>query len=134
MDETDIASVEFSTIPFRCTLKNSSKERDTPRTRGINYGQDEDERKKERRAEKRGPRGRTIRGEGGCEASAEKSLEGFGSADAYNRPSLSSNKTHSSISPSEKYRFRATFTLGASRLFENSAEAELAPRRFNITH
>lgn len=45
VDETDIASVEFSTLPLRRTLKNSSKERHAESS-GINYRQDEDERER----------------------------------------------------------------------------------------
>lgn len=70
----------------------------------INYGQDEDEKKKSRRLKNADTR------EGDCwESTPEKSLEEFGSVDAYNRPSLPSNKMHASISPSKKYRFRATY-------------------------
>lgn len=72
---------------------------------GINYGQDEDE-KRRGRGQKEQAEGRRERGRLPRVDSAEKSLEEFGSADAYNRPSPPSNKTHASISPSEKYRFR----------------------------
>lgn len=56
--------------------------------------------------------------EGDCRESTphegiEKSHEEFGSADAYNRPSLPSNKTHTSISPSKE--FCETFILETTR-------------------
>lgn len=60
MDETDIASVEFSTLPLRRTLKNSSKERHAESS-GINYGQDEDERERRRKREKERVRSERLR-------------------------------------------------------------------------
>lgn len=74
---------------------------------GINYGQDEDEKKENERQKETAEGRRRERGRRLPRIDpAEKSLEEFGSADAYNRPSLPSNKTHASISLSKKYRFR----------------------------
>lgn len=111
VDETDIAPVESSSILLRCTLKNPSKVRHAELRNQLWIERRRGRKKKKEKVKSRRkrPRENDTR-EGGCREFdlTEKSLEGFGSADAYNRSSLSSNKTRTSISPSEKYRFRAT--------------------------
>jgi len=122
VDETDIAPVEFSSLPLRCTLKNPSKVRHAEFRNQLWIERRREKKNTEEKVKsgRKRPRENDTR-EGGCREFdlTEKSLEGFGSADAYNRPSLSSNKTRTSISPSEKYRFRATqdiyFRCGAGR-------------------
>lgn len=112
MDETDIASVDSSSLLPRCTLKNSSK------VRHAELGESIMDRTKTR---KKGSESRRLKDddarEGDCRGvdPAEKSLEEFESVDAYNRPPLPSNKAHASISTSKKYRFRVT--RDARRLF-----------------
>jgi len=80
MDETDIASVESLSLPLRCTLKNPSKERHAKLGNQLWIGRRrEKEKSKSRMRERDRIKGVDL---------AEKSLERFGSADAYNRASL----------------------------------------------
>lgn len=107
MDETDIASVDSSSLLPRCTLKNSSKERHAELGNQLWTGRRRKKKKSGRNGRRRLKDDDVRGGRLNRESAPRKNRsEEFGSADAYNRPSPSSNKTHASISPSKKYRFR----------------------------
>jgi len=88
VDETDIASVETLSLPLRCILKNPSKERHAELGNQLWIGRrrGKEKIKSRMRQRERGRERERDRVEG--VDLAERSLEGFGSADAYNRPSL----------------------------------------------